>query len=678
MIHRILLLAVAILATSHLSAQAILGKTREGKYFLRSSFNHDMVTEAIFDNAKLVDNADTLVRVERNGRAGLISATGRTVVPLEYDQIYDAVPNGLSAGYVGAKRGQKFSLWHIQSGKKIIEGPYEYARAVWPDLLAARKTGSSVLDFFNEKGEKLFTLPGLSAWPVFDQNTFSIISEGGGAGEFYYKNGKKVFNETFKNGEWTDGTLVMVTERSAKHDLLRSGLVTMTGDTILPLDSVTIRHDCYQRFFVETITRPQKSGLYDAAKRSWIYPMLEQKLMKMGPASDSSGAIYSRRLVAPKGQFLYDAGGRQIAEGITLSTMRTARVFVDMFKGEHHPEKYIVTWKGSTQVGLLAHDGRQIVPMEYSSIDYAAETHPVIVQKSVRYADPNPVYNAYDLKTGQKLFAQDYHELLFTAHPRRFIARKNELYGILEVGKEAEARFVFDRLSAFCKSTTAVFSNFLFWARKDGKNHIISPDGSLNPNLVFDEIYLPDPVNGHYEKFKSQNHTGARLVAFGRRREQPKGYFYVDERGGVTFIADPTLGEMPIPDEGPGGEKVMDAPVAEEPDSRPPLVEKPFNVSVTRMPVFPGGEEGMLRFYKKKMKYPAAARKKRVEGDVFVEAQIDTDGSIKARGLLNDIGEDCGKEALRLVNAMPKWQPAELYGQAIALNVKICVPFQLD
>lgn len=679
---RYLLLTAALFFTTSASAQAILGQNRAGKYFLRSAFNHEQISELVFDKATLVHNVDTLVRVEQNGRVGLISATGRIVVPLEFDQVIDAVQTGLNVGYVGAKKGTVFSLWNVHSGKKNIEGPFEYARAIWLDLIAARKIGSEILVFYNEKGEKMFDLPGLTVWPGFDNATFSVLSKGSGPGDFYFKNGKPVFNEKFKNGEWTDGTLVLLVERTAKQDVVGSALVTVAGDTLLPLDSVYIRHDCYQRFFVETIKRPQKMGLFDAANGSWIFPMMEQKIMKTGPAGDSTGAIFTRRKAKPEGQFLFDASGKLLAEGISTSILRPVRAFADLFKGEHFPERYFVAVKNATETGLFANDGRIVVPIQYSKIEYAAETHPVIVEKSLRYGDPNPVFNAYDLKTGQKLFASDYQELLFTTSPHRFIARKKDLYGILEVGKEAEARFEFDGLTAFCKPPMAVFSHFLFWARKGDKYFIIGADGTLDVRLVFDDLYLPNPGDLHFEKFKAINRSDARLVALGRRREQPKGYFYIDERGGQTFIADPTMGEMPpLSSDGFVESVVVEEPpqaVAERSNGLPPLVEKPFDVVVSKMPVFPGGDEALLRFYKKKLRYPAKAREKRIQGNVFVEAWIETDGSIRTSKILTDIGGGCGDEAIRLIHSMPKWQPALLNDRALRLKVKLLVPFVLD
>jgi protein TonB len=468
-------------------------------------------------------------------------------------------------------------------------------------------------------------------------------------------------------------------ERSDNQKVLRSGILTIAGGTLLPMDSVYIRHDCFQRFFVETIKRPQKMGLFNAAERRWIFPMLEQNLMKTGPKEDSTGAIFSRRNAKPE---LYDASGRQIAEGISIGVLRPARVFVDMFKNEHRPGQYFIANKNATENGLFANDGRMIVPILYSKIEYAAETHPVIVEKSMHYGDPNPVFNAYDLKTGQKIFANDFQELLFTANPRRFIARKKEAYGIVEIGKEGEAQFEFDRLSAFCKPPITVFSHFLFWARKGDKYYIIGADGSFDKRLVFDDIYLPDAGNLHFEKFKAKSSNGARLVALGRRREQPKGFFYIDERGGQTFIADPAMDEMPAPSTDDAIESVVieEPPMVEVQKStaRPPLVEKPFDVPVSKMPAFPGGDGAILRFYKEKMRYPAEARAKNIQGNVFVEAFIETEGTIKSAGVYKDIGGACGEEAIRLINAMPKWAPAQLNVKALRLKVKICVPFELD
>lgn len=675
---KILLFSATLFCAKLVFAQAHLTQSRAHKFAISSPFNHEYVTEQIFDEAKLCYNADTLVKVKMAGRAGLISATGRTVVPLEFDLIDDGAQTGMPIGVVGAKKGDIFSLWNVREGRKMVEGDFDWARAIYPDLLVGRRIGRMELEFFDEKGQKLFTLPGKTAWPGFDEASIKVFSGDTGEGVFFDRKGQVFFPEKFKNADWADASEVVVAEHDKNRMVVRSALLTAAGDTILATDSVYFNPIGGRQFFVQTVKRPQKMGLFDASERRWILPLIEQQLSKMGPKNDPASAIYSRKTEKPAAQLLFDANGKLIAEGFMTNVLRPGRVCAEWFKSEHRPEQYFVAVKNSTQNGLFAIDGRAILPMAFSKFEYASEAHPIIAEKALRYGDPNPTYNAFDLKTGQKLFADDFQELIFTANPRRFFARKNDRYGIIEIGKEAAARFEFDRLSAFCLPSSPVFTNFLFWGRKEGKYWVFGPDGGLDDRLVFDETYLPD--QSHFDKFKAQkNRSGARLVALGRRRDQPKGYFYIDERGGQTFIADPTLGEMATFETDGRIEEVV---VVEEPpmieETPRPSREKIYDLSeVDEQPGFIGGRAAFADFVSKNKVVPPSALEKNLHGVVIVRAIIEKDGAIADDQLtiIQGLSPACVEEAKRLVMLLPNWSPAKLKGEAVRTKVSIPIEF---
>ena len=77
-------------------------------------------------------------------------------------------------------------------------------------------------------------------------------------------------------------------------------------------------------------------------------------------------------------------------------------------------------------------------------------------------------------------------------------------------------------------------------------------------------------------------------------------------------------------------------------------------------PEFPGGEQAMFKYLQRNLKYPEMAKDYNVQGRVYVQFIVDTDGEIKdleiLRGLPgNDLG--CEEEAMRVIRSMPKWKP---------------------
>ena len=80
---------------------------------------------------------------------------------------------------------------------------------------------------------------------------------------------------------------------------------------------------------------------------------------------------------------------------------------------------------------------------------------------------------------------------------------------------------------------------------------------------------------------------------------------------------------------------------------------------------YPGGFEAMAAYIAKSVVYPEKAKAEGVEGKVFVQFVVDTDGSIAEATVLRGVGGECDAEALRVVKSMPKWQPATFKGKPV-------------
>jgi len=89
---------------------------------------------------------------------------------------------------------------------------------------------------------------------------------------------------------------------------------------------------------------------------------------------------------------------------------------------------------------------------------------------------------------------------------------------------------------------------------------------------------------------------------------------------------------------------------------------------------------GMTEYYKyvgAKIKYPEQARKMGVEGRVFVEFIVNTDGSISDTKILKGIGAGCDKEAENVVASSDPWIPAKEKGKVVKQRMVIPIIFQL-
>lgn len=77
------------------------------------------------------------------------------------------------------------------------------------------------------------------------------------------------------------------------------------------------------------------------------------------------------------------------------------------------------------------------------------------------------------------------------------------------------------------------------------------------------------------------------------------------------------------------------------------------------------------------LQYPLAAWQKRTQGIVTVKFVIEKNGRISGCKIMSDIGSDCGKEAIRIAQAMPNWVPAEKQGAKVRSEGYIAVRFKI-
>ena len=98
------------------------------------------------------------------------------------------------------------------------------------------------------------------------------------------------------------------------------------------------------------------------------------------------------------------------------------------------------------------------------------------------------------------------------------------------------------------------------------------------------------------------------------------------------------------------------------------------------MPSFPGGDDALMKYLKKNLKYPVAAKTSNIQGKVFVAFVVNADGKVTDVTLLkkDKVGGGCDEEAIRIIQAMPAWTPGKLDGKNIPVQLNLPVQFKLD
>ncbi len=104
---------------------------------------------------------------------------------------------------------------------------------------------------------------------------------------------------------------------------------------------------------------------------------------------------------------------------------------------------------------------------------------------------------------------------------------------------------------------------------------------------------------------------------------------------------------------------------------------KPIFMVVEEMPEFPGGEQALRNWMAAQVKYPIEAVEKKIQGKVFVNFVVDSNGKVKLAKVVRGVDPSLDKEALRVVNSMPDWKPGKQKGEAVAVSYTTPINFVL-
>jgi len=90
-----------------------------------------------------------------------------------------------------------------------------------------------------------------------------------------------------------------------------------------------------------------------------------------------------------------------------------------------------------------------------------------------------------------------------------------------------------------------------------------------------------------------------------------------------------------------------------------------------------GGNAAFFAWVAANQKYPDLARKRKIQGKVLVEFMVQPDGSLTDVRVPKKHGSGLDEEAIRLIKAAPKWEPALYQGKPIKQKMVLPILFQL-
>lgn len=121
---------------------------------------------------------------------------------------------------------------------------------------------------------------------------------------------------------------------------------------------------------------------------------------------------------------------------------------------------------------------------------------------------------------------------------------------------------------------------------------------------------------------------------------------------------------------------VIDAPIPSTPVSAADS-NKVFT-SVEQEPIPLGGVQGFYKYLAQNIRYPDDAKKKNIQGKVFLTFIVEKDGSITDVKVLRGVSPDIDAEAVRVISNSPKWNPGLLNGKPVRVQYVVPLSFALQ
>lgn len=98
---------------------------------------------------------------------------------------------------------------------------------------------------------------------------------------------------------------------------------------------------------------------------------------------------------------------------------------------------------------------------------------------------------------------------------------------------------------------------------------------------------------------------------------------------------------------------------------------------VEESPSYPGGDAGRIQFLQENIVYPQMARESGIQGTVYVTFVVERNGVVTDVRVLRGIGGGCDEEAVRVIKAMPKWNPGKQRGKPVRVQFNMPIKFTL-
>lgn len=253
-------------------------------------------------------------------------------------------------------------------------------------------------------------------------------------------------------------------------------------------------------------------------------------------------------------------------------------------------------------------------------------------------------------------------EMVFTRWDDVVFENRNKLYGAYSLRRNYPERVVTGSGITFCFVVLLLSLQFL-----PGDQSIPGiptvPDGGIkfdwNPSLA--------------EKLKERQTKKA-----SRRKGMTNNPLAVRE---AVPVSDSTVvGELVTQANESGEEGIGEITSGTDLSGAIPVIDPPVNKVFDHaevMPGYTGGQDAMMRFIRKKIRYPRSAQEQKIDGTVFVRFVVRGDGTLTDVEVIKGIHPDCDREAVRVIRLMDSWKGGSQNGTPVSVRLVLPIRFSL-
>ena len=108
-----------------------------------------------------------------------------------------------------------------------------------------------------------------------------------------------------------------------------------------------------------------------------------------------------------------------------------------------------------------------------------------------------------------------------------------------------------------------------------------------------------------------------------------------------------------------------------------PPADKNVFERVEEMPEYPGGVEALMKYISETVRYPIEAMKQGIQGQVVCRFIVNQEGDVTDVNIVRSLDPSCDAEAVRVIEAMPKWIPGKQGGKAVNVYFTLPIRFKL-